>query len=145
MDQYWRVDWTETRQVISNVTYTYDENGNVTVEYEYEDQTYHLIDYTAFNLKDKTMNMVRHPNNVNKWRCYFDVVEIPVVSGDVTSDDINEIIKGTVMNIEVTSDNTITVVHEGIVRTPTSYRNRMGSNGANLITYDQIDFNYIKQ
>ena len=131
VDQTWRVEWNRTVYVPY-----YDEESNT---YTIIEETVKKIGFTAFNIRNKTANMTRNATNTNKWRCYFDIPE-------TTSDTEATIIKGTVMNVEVTADNTITIVHEGIVVPPDEYMNEASRDiKANLITYDQIDFDYIKK
>ncbi|MBR0079727.1 MAG: hypothetical protein IJP69_05060 [Synergistaceae bacterium] len=131
MDQNWRVEWNHTIYVRY-----YDRDAG---DYAYREETSKLIGFTAFSLRNKTINMTRNATNTGKWRCYFE-------NPDATDSTEATIIKGTVMNVEITADNTITIVHEGIVEPPQEYLNDTAVDvKSNLIIYDQVDFDYIKK
>ena len=63
------------------------------------------IEYTSLNLHNKVINMTRAGNN--KWRCYF------ASSGD--DDEESVILRGSVLNVQITSSSSIHVIHDGIV------------------------------
>ena len=63
------------------------------------------IEYTSLNLNNKTINMTRSGNN--KWRCYF------ASSGDTEEEET--ILKGSVLNVQVTSSSSLHIIQDGIV------------------------------